>query len=192
MKPLSKKLDDQSVESGRTMKQIAEQRDAEWQSNREEKKKKPASKRKVARRAKTMSLPNDLPPAKARFIEPMKAKLMSTPPPGEWSYELKFDGIRLLAVKNRAAVNLISRNRNELAARFGAHAIQLGAAEASRIERAKKRPDQQVFSLVVQPLPEGRRLSIAQLKMQAVHKSLEGPLAAARREDLILRTTVKQ
>ncbi|MFL6529300.1 MAG: non-homologous end-joining DNA ligase [Chthoniobacterales bacterium] len=118
MKPLSKKLDDQSVESGRTMKQIAEQRDAEWQSNREEKKKKPASKRKVARRAKTMSLPNDLPPAKARFIEPMKAKLMSTPPPGEWSYELKFDGIRLLAVKNGEAVNLISRNRNELAARF--------------------------------------------------------------------------
>src|SRR3954468_14959495 len=34
VKPLSKKLDDQSVKSGRTMKQIAEERDAEWQSNR--------------------------------------------------------------------------------------------------------------------------------------------------------------
>src|SRR6267378_3095416 len=36
-KPISKKLDDQSVKTGRTMKQIAEARDAEWESNREEK-----------------------------------------------------------------------------------------------------------------------------------------------------------
>jgi bifunctional non-homologous end joining protein LigD len=35
-KPLSKKLDDQSIKSRRTMKQIADQRDAEWQSNRAE------------------------------------------------------------------------------------------------------------------------------------------------------------
>jgi bifunctional non-homologous end joining protein LigD len=35
-KPISKKLDDQSVKSGRTMKQIAEERDADWQSNRSE------------------------------------------------------------------------------------------------------------------------------------------------------------
>ncbi|HEY0369695.1 MAG TPA: non-homologous end-joining DNA ligase [Chthoniobacterales bacterium] len=118
VKPLSKKLDDQSVESGRTMKQIADDRDAEWQSNREEKKK-PASKRKVARRAKRLALANEsLPAAKARFIEPMKAKLMDAPPRGEWAYELKFDGIRLIAVKNCASVNLISRNGNELAARF--------------------------------------------------------------------------
>src|SRR5947199_6835999 len=36
-KPPSKKLEDQSVKTGRTMKQIANERDAEWQSNREEK-----------------------------------------------------------------------------------------------------------------------------------------------------------
>src|SRR5205809_727719 len=35
-KPLSKKLDDQSVKTGRTMKQIAEERDAEWQSKRKD------------------------------------------------------------------------------------------------------------------------------------------------------------
>src|SRR5438067_1049214 len=34
-KPISKKLEDQSVKTGRTMKQIAEDRDAEWESNRE-------------------------------------------------------------------------------------------------------------------------------------------------------------
>src|SRR6184192_353908 len=36
-KPPSKKLEDQSVKTGRTMKQIAEERDAEWESNRKEK-----------------------------------------------------------------------------------------------------------------------------------------------------------
>src|SRR6266568_7999394 len=36
-KPISKKLEDQSVKTGRTMKQIAQARDAEWESNREEK-----------------------------------------------------------------------------------------------------------------------------------------------------------
>jgi len=34
-KPISKKLDDQSEKTGRTMKQIAEARDAEWESNRQ-------------------------------------------------------------------------------------------------------------------------------------------------------------
>jgi bifunctional non-homologous end joining protein LigD len=33
-KPLPKKRDDQSVKTGRTMKQIAEERDAKWESNR--------------------------------------------------------------------------------------------------------------------------------------------------------------
>src|SRR5438128_1189875 len=33
----SKKVEDQSVKTGRTMKQIAEERDAEWESKRQEK-----------------------------------------------------------------------------------------------------------------------------------------------------------
>ena len=37
IRPISKKRDDESVKSGRTMAQIAAQKDAEWQSNREEK-----------------------------------------------------------------------------------------------------------------------------------------------------------
>src|SRR3989442_3051669 len=35
-KPISKKHDDQSVKSGRTMKQIAKDRDAEWESDRDQ------------------------------------------------------------------------------------------------------------------------------------------------------------
>ena len=155
-KPPSKKLEDQSVKSGRTMKQIADARDAEWQSNRLEDES-PASQFKTRIRdaikkkvkdevvgqansravasAKTGRLAtekqgsrsgratiaplSELPAAKARFIEPMKAKLVEKPPAtGDWLYELKFDGIRLIAVRADKKVSLLSRNQNDLSARF--------------------------------------------------------------------------
>ena len=147
-KPISKKLEDRSVKTGRTMQQIAKDRDAEWESGREadesptsqfkariraalKKKEKdevvgqaprlPVAKRgnpsQAGRPTKT-SLP-DLPTAKARFIEPMKAKLVEEPPAtGDWIYELKFDGIRLIGVKKDDKVSLLSRNENELTRRF--------------------------------------------------------------------------
>ena len=143
LKPISKKRDDESVKTGRTMAQIAAQKDAEWQSNRTDKKSsassrlksriKAALKKKVAGQEKSAdektdgrrsaaSLPKalaKLPKAKARFIEPMKARLVDEPPTGgDWSYELKFDGFRVCAVKNGSQVNLISRNGNELRGRF--------------------------------------------------------------------------
>jgi bifunctional non-homologous end joining protein LigD len=149
LKPISKKLDDESVKTGRTMKQIEEERDAEWQSGRRDKdpsaksklkqriqaalKKKGKSERlrrgsavEVARASSPLfksrqveDLLKKLPSAKARFINPMKARLVDDPPStGDWSYELKFDGFRAIAVKNGAKVNLISRNKNELRSRF--------------------------------------------------------------------------
>jgi bifunctional non-homologous end joining protein LigD len=49
----------------------------------------------------------------------MKAKLVEEPPAtGDWIYELKFDGIRLIGVKRDEKVSLLSRNENELAGRF--------------------------------------------------------------------------
>jgi bifunctional non-homologous end joining protein LigD len=151
VKPISKKLDDQSAESGRTMKQIAEERDAEWQSNRTDDQRdkfkarikkivgqaRPLPQSKSGNRsgrptkARSTSSPNAvadsnvvkrvsaLPKAKPRFVEPMKPRLVETPPKGgDWLYELKFDGIRAIAVKNGSKVSLLSRNRNELRARF--------------------------------------------------------------------------
>ena len=143
VRPISKRRDDQSAKTGRTMAQIAAQGDAEWQSNREEESKpglkarvKAAIKKKEYRAEKDDSgssgkrpgrsaplLPPKelakLPAGKARFISPMKPRLLEKPPTaGDWIYELKFDGIRLIAVKNHDKVNLISRNGNELAARF--------------------------------------------------------------------------
>ena len=129
------------------MKQIAEDRDAEWESNRDQpksavsslksrirtalKKKDPREKEKVGRdlraRRQNESVETfdgplgelSLPSAKPRFIEPMKPRLVEEPPAhGDWLYELKFDGIRAIAVKDDSKVNLISRNGNELRSRF--------------------------------------------------------------------------
>jgi bifunctional non-homologous end joining protein LigD len=150
-KPPSKKLEDQSVKTGRTMKQIADTRDAEWQSNRLEDES-PTSQFKARIRdaiKKKAVIPSDveesrsktlrvtsrdpstslraaqddtlqaLPSAKPHFVEPMKAKLVDKPPgTGDWIYELKFDGIRLIAVRADKKVSLLSRNQNDLSARF--------------------------------------------------------------------------
>ncbi len=133
-KPISKKLEDKSVKTGRTMKQIAQARDAEWESNREEKE--PSARSALKARIKAavagrdrparrrpgpavVGFQPDLPTAKARFIDPMKPRLVQTPPTaGDWIYELKFDGIRLIAVRTGKKVSLLSRNKNELAERF--------------------------------------------------------------------------
>jgi bifunctional non-homologous end joining protein LigD len=65
------------------------------------------------------SVTPSLPGAKARFIQPMKPRLVEKPPAGgDWSYELKFDGIRALAIKIDKKVSLLSRNENELAGSF--------------------------------------------------------------------------
>jgi bifunctional non-homologous end joining protein LigD len=137
VKPISKKRDDQSVKTGRTMAQIAAEKDAEWQSNREEEKSgasrlkariKSALKKKDKGEiveAGPASLPEvekalaKLPKAKPRFVDPMKPRLMDDPPSGgDWSYELKFDGIRACAIRDGSKVSLISRNGNELQARY--------------------------------------------------------------------------
>src|SRR5213082_187885 len=144
VRPPSKKLEDKSAKTSRTMKQIERDHDAEWESDRDEpakestsgarsilrtrikaalKKKEVgpdgSSHRKDGGRTGVPSLPTDLPSAKSRFIEPMKARLAEKPPTdGDWSYELKFDGIRLIAVKTGKKVSLLSRNKNELARRF--------------------------------------------------------------------------
>ncbi len=145
IKPISKKRDDQSVKTGRTMAQIAAQKDAEWQSNREEEKKptlktrikaalkkkdkeeneivgqahRPTKKSGGNRSGRPATALAKLPKAKPRFVDPMKPRLMDSPPTGgDWSYELKFDGIRACAVKDGGKISLISRNGNELRARY--------------------------------------------------------------------------
>ncbi|HEY3861840.1 MAG TPA: non-homologous end-joining DNA ligase [Verrucomicrobiae bacterium] len=101
MRPVSKKLDDTSARSGRTMKAIGEN-GAVWNSNHNQP---------PARRTDS----------KARlpaFIEPMKARLAAKPPEGKWIYEIKFDGFRALAFKSGDSTKLLSRNDKDFGKRF--------------------------------------------------------------------------
>jgi len=215
LRAISKKRDDQSVKTERTMAQIAAQRDAEWQSNRDDKSKsflkprvnaavkkkderEPESKseKKRARRS-ARALPEKelakLPAGKPRFTSPMKPKLLEAPPTaGEWVYELKFDGIRLIAVKNGSKVNLISRNQNELAGRFTDVAEAVGelAIDDCVIDGEVVALNEQggsSFQLLQAHEMEGRRAPIYYYVfdlLQAAGKSLIG-LPLERRKELL-------
>ena len=53
------------------------------------------------------------------FVEPMLAKLVRALPEGPgWSYEVKFDGYRIEAIKNGGQVRLFSRRGNDFTKRF--------------------------------------------------------------------------
>jgi bifunctional non-homologous end joining protein LigD len=57
-----------------------------------------------------------------RFISPMLAKLMQTPPEGnEWVHETKFDGYRIQARLARGEVKLLTRNGLDWTRRLGPH-----------------------------------------------------------------------
>lgn len=109
---LPKGSDDESALSGRSMDKIARDLDAEWVSNRassQAAKAAPPPKKKRASR----------PGPKPGFIEPMKALLRRNPPETEgWSYEIKFDGIRALAIKQGKEVTLFSRLGHDITARY--------------------------------------------------------------------------
>lgn len=106
---LSAKADDTSVITGRSMSRIATDNDAQWQSNRAQStsaKKTSSIKRRTARPA---------------FVEPMQCKPVQELPGDEgWSFELKFDGYRALAIKKGSKVALYSRREKRLDDRFPA------------------------------------------------------------------------
>ncbi len=57
--------------------------------------------------------------AKPGFVEPMKALLVEKLPTGpEWTYEIKFDGIRALTVKEGARIRLFSRAAKEMTTKY--------------------------------------------------------------------------
>lgn len=105
MKAVSAKKDDESALTGRTMAQIAEAQDATWHNNR------------------TLALPgldlDKLPKSEMKFVEPMLAKPIPQLPEGaDWQYEVKLDGYRALAIKDKGAARLISRRNNGMNDKF--------------------------------------------------------------------------
>ncbi|MBC8096493.1 MAG: ATP-dependent DNA ligase [Akkermansiaceae bacterium] len=143
---ISARAEDQSILTRRSLQQIATDNDAQWQSNRIAERvagpRSPARHKSASltRRSQpqpsappTSTLPR-LPKRDAEFVEPMKAILSETLPKGaNWIYELKFDGVRGLALKQKSGVKIISRNVKDLTAKYPevAEALsQLPAKEA--------------------------------------------------------------
>ena len=92
-----------SVTTGRTMEEIATGDSKVWHSNRTEKNEKaPASQ--VA--------------ALAKDLEPMYASLGTSIPAKGWTFEPKYDGIRVLAFATDDAVLLMTRNGKDKSAQF--------------------------------------------------------------------------
>ena len=122
---ISARADDQSVLTRRSMHKIATDNDAQWQSNRGSERQtpvrpQPISRPKPALDASKIELRSErLPKRKAAFVEPMKAVLVDKLPKGDdWVYEVKFDGVRALAIKHGKNIELISRNAKDFTAKF--------------------------------------------------------------------------
>jgi bifunctional non-homologous end joining protein LigD len=135
---LSPRAEDQSVLTKRSLRKIADDNDAQWQSNRIAERAKTRSRlperRSVTRReaeprSKRAAADQDdseveikrthLPKRLAEFVDPMKAVLEDKLPQGsDWIYELKFDGVRAIAIKRGRDVELISRNQKSFTEKF--------------------------------------------------------------------------
>jgi bifunctional non-homologous end joining protein LigD len=102
-----------SVESGRTMEEIASGKSRVWRSNR-------ASNGPVvkARPAKKVAAASSMPAPSFGSLEPMYASIGTKIPGDGWTFEPKYDGIRVLAFTTAADVKLITRNGKDKAAQF--------------------------------------------------------------------------
>ena len=88
-----------SVVSGRTIEEIAAGKGKVWHSNREPK-------------------ASSSPAASAGVLEPMYASVGSEVPGAGWTFEPKYDGIRVLAYATSQSVKLVTRNGKDKAQQF--------------------------------------------------------------------------
>ncbi len=105
-----------SVDTNRTMEEIASGKSKVWNNNREAK-----------RPAVTLSRPKSQPNAGAasshpklsfKSLEPMYASIGTEIPGKGWTFEPKYDGIRVLAFATPTEVKLVTRNGNDKAEQF--------------------------------------------------------------------------
>ncbi|HEX9127851.1 MAG TPA: DNA ligase D [Gemmatimonadaceae bacterium] len=102
-----------SVDTNRTMEEIASGESKVWNSNRESKK-----------AAVTLSRPKKVgtasshPKLSFKSLEPMYASIGTEIPGKGWTFEPKYDGIRVLAFATPTEVKLITRNGKDKAEQF--------------------------------------------------------------------------
>jgi bifunctional non-homologous end joining protein LigD len=63
------------------------------------------------------------------FVEPMKALLVDSIRPGDWVYEIKFDGYRALALRGGRETRILSRNQKDLGKKFAEITSSIAALE---------------------------------------------------------------
>jgi bifunctional non-homologous end joining protein LigD len=102
-----------SVESGRTMEEIASGKSRVWRSNRTSKD--PVAK---SRPVKKVAPAPSAPVPSFGSLEPMYASIGTEIPGDGWTFEPKYDGIRVLAFTTATDVKLITRNGKDKAAQF--------------------------------------------------------------------------
>jgi bifunctional non-homologous end joining protein LigD len=127
------------------MKRIASEKNREWKSDRVPKRSPKGglagrleSRARITPGKRRTSPPDNtsetlaadiskLPSGSPSFIEPMKATVGRKLPEGsQWLYEIKFDGVRCLALKNGSKVELLSRTQNPLAQKYQLIAEEIG------------------------------------------------------------------
>jgi bifunctional non-homologous end joining protein LigD len=141
--PISARRDDQSVLTKRTMKRIAADNDAQWQSHRgsdgaattEAPARAARAKKKPARSRPTGRVGGKKPAGEPlQFVEPMVAEPVTQLPEGdEWMYEVKWDGFRTLGLKEGERVRLLSRRNRDMSGDFP---TILAAVQELPVERA--------------------------------------------------------
>jgi bifunctional non-homologous end joining protein LigD len=104
-----------SVDSGRTMEEIASGKSRVWRSNREPKKKNVT---KTVPEARTKTSATSTARLPSSSLEPMYASVGSEIPGDGWTFEPKYDGIRVLAFATTTDVKLMTRNGKDKAQQF--------------------------------------------------------------------------
>src|SRR5258705_7178035 len=102
-----------SVDSGRTMEEIASGKSRVWNSNRAPKARPAASAKTIATKANPATRTASVP-----LLEPMYASVGTEIPGDGWTFEEKYDGVRVLAFATSSEVKLMTRNGKDKAAQF--------------------------------------------------------------------------
>ncbi|MEO8911073.1 MAG: DNA ligase D [Gemmatimonadaceae bacterium] len=115
-----------SVDSDRTMDEIASGKSRVWRSNRAPKSSKAvsteASMKKASSSRKAISSARRAPATKSRvsaaLLEPMYCSIGAEVPGKGWTFEPKYDGVRVLAYATSTDVKLMTRNGKDKAQQF--------------------------------------------------------------------------